>query len=483
MNDSGSKVFSNIAWRLFERIGAQGVTFVVSLVLAAILDPAVYGSIALVSVFISILQVFVDSGLGNALIQKKDADDLDFSTVFYFNICVCAVLYVLLFIFAPYLALLFKDESLTIVIRVLGVIIIFSGVKNIQQAYVAKNLIFKKFFFATLGGTIGAAVIGISFALLGYGVWALVGQYIFNSFVDTLILWITVKWRPKKMFSFERLKSLFSYGWKLLASALLDVGFKELRTLVIGVKYTKNDLAFYNRGDHFPNLLVTNLNSALDSVLLPVMSSQQDKKDVVRSMTRKAITVSSYVIMPMMVGLAVVAEPLVVLTIGTKWLPCIFFMRVFCFNYSFYAIHTANLNAIKAMGRSDLFLILEIIKKGINLAAIVITMFIGVKAMAIGGLVVSVLCQIINSWPNKKLLDYSYLDQLKDILPYILMSLVMGAAVYSVTFLKLSNILTLLIQIPLGIVIYVGLSKAFHVECYEYVLGIAKGFTKKFKKA
>ena len=473
-NVNNNSVLNNFLWRFFERSGAQGVTLIVSIVLARILDPAIYGTVALVTVFTTILQVFVDSGMGNALIQKKDADDLDFSTVFYFNVALCLLLYAVMFFAAPLISAFYNQPDLTPVIRVLSLTIVISGVKNIQQAYVSRNMLFKRFFFATLGGTIGAAFVGIFMALRGYGVWALVAQNLFNQAVDTVILWITVKWRPKKMFSFERLKQLFSYGWKLLLSSLLDVGYQDLRTLIIGKLYTPDDLAFYNRGEQFPRLIVTNVNSSIDSVLFPKLSSEQDNKDRVRDITSRAIKTSTYIMAPLMVGLAVCAEPIVKLVLTEKWLPAVFFLRIFCFTYAFYPLHTANLNAIKAMGRSDLFLKLEILKKVVGMIALLSTMWISVEAMAYSLLFTSVASQIINSFPNSKLLNYRYIDQLKDILPEILLALFMGLVVYCVNFLRLNDWITLLIQVPLGIVIYLLGSKLFKLDSYEYILAIFK---------
>ena len=394
---SSTNVITNFFWRFLERCGAQGVTFIVSIVLARLLDPTVYGTVALVTIFTTIMQVFVDSGMGNALIQKKDADDLDFSSVFYFNMAMCSVLYLIMFFAAPLIASFYRMPELTAIVRVLSFVVVISGVKNVQQAYVSRHLMFKRFFFSTLGGTIGAAVIGIAMAYLGFGVWALVAQMLFNAAVDTTILWITVKWRPKKMFSFQRLKSLFSYGWKLLASSLIDTVYNDLRQLIIGKKYSSGDLAYYNQGKKFPQLIVTNINTSIDSVLLPTMSKAQDDMAAVRSMTRRAIKTSTFLMMPAMIGLAVCAEPLVQLILTEKWLPCVLFLRIFCITYAFYPIHTANLNAIKAMGRSDLFLKLEIIKKTVGIIAILITMWISVQAMAYSFLVTTILNQIINS--------------------------------------------------------------------------------------
>ena len=481
MRDKKFSVFSNLLWRFLERCGAQGVTFIVSIVLARILDPTVYGTVALVTVFTTIMQVFVDSGMGNALIQKKDADDLDFSSVFYFNIAVCAVLYAGMFFAAPLIAAFYERPELTAVIRVLSLTLIISGVKNVQQAYVSRNMLFKRFFFATLGGTVGAAVIGIWMAYRGYGVWALVAQNLFNLTLDTLILWITVKWRPKLIFSLQRLKGLFSYGWKLLVSSLLETVYNDLRQLIIGKLYSSEDLAQYNRGKQFPNLIVSNINTSIDSVLLPTMSSEQDDRDRVRAMTRRAIRTSTYLMMPMMVGLAVCAEPIVSLILTDKWLPCVPFLRIFCFTFAFYPIHTANLNAINAMGRSDLFLKLEIIKKVYGLVILLSTMWFGVMAMAYSLLATSIISQIVNSWPNRKLLDYKYTDQLRDMLPQIGLSLFMGVAVYCVQLLHLNDWLTLAIQVPLGAGIYIGGSKLFHLESMEYIFGIASGWIRKRK--
>lgn len=468
------KVLSNFIWRFLERCGAQGITFIVSIILARLLDPSVYGTVALVTVFTTIMQVFVDSGMGNALIQKKDADDLDFSSVFYFNITVCSALYMLMFFVAPFIASFYKIPELTPVVRVLSLILIISGIKNVQQAYVSRNMMFKRFFFSTLGGTIVAAIVGIVMAYKGFGVWALVAQMLCNAAIDTAILWITVKWRPKKMFSIERLKILFSYGWKLLVSALIDTVYNDLRQLVIGKIYSKEELAHYNQGDKFPKLIVTNINTSIDSVLLPTMSKVQDNKSAVKNMTRRSIKISTYIMIPLMTGLAVCAESLISLIMTDKWLPCVPFLRLFCFSYAFWPIHTANLNAIKAMGRSDLFLKLEIAKKSVGVIALLSTMWISPLAMAYSLLVTSIIGQIINSWPNKKLMNYSYLEQLKDMFPQIALSLIMGVVIYLIKFIGLSSLLTLILQMLVGIILYVIGSKIFKIDSFEYIMTTIK---------
>ncbi len=475
-------VVTNFFWRFAERCGAQIIQFIVSIVLARILAPKAYGTIALVLVFAQILQVFVDSGLGNALIQKKNADDLDFSSVFYFNMVWCFVLYAITFFCAPLIAAFYNDPSLTAIVRVLCLMVIVSGLKNVQQAYVSRTMQFKKFFWATLGGTLASAVAGIIIAMLGGGVWALVAQKLVNLTIDTTVLWFTVKWRPKLMFSFKRLKGLFSYGWKLLVSSLIDTVYTNLRQLIIGKFYSKADLAYYNQGNQFPNIIVNNINTSIDSVLLPTMSKEQDDKLRVKQMIRRAIKTSTYIMAPLMMGLAFCANTVVSLILTDKWLPCVPFLQIFCVTYMFYPIHTANLNAIKAMGRSDMFLILEIVKKVVGLIIMFSTIWFGVLFMAYSLLFQSVINQIINSWPNKKLMNYSYFEQLKDIMPGIGLAFIMGLCVMPIGLIKLHPIIILPIQILLGMAIYIIGSKIFKIESYEYVMDIVKSFLKKKKR-
>lgn len=479
MLNGRSSIISNFIWRFAERCGAQMVSFVVSIVLARILVPEDYGTIALVTVFTTILQVFVDGGLGTALIQKKDADDLDFSSVFYFNFIVCIVLYCVMFLTAPVIAEFYNDSSLILIVRVISLTIVISGIKGIQQSYVSRNMLFKRFFFSTLGGTIFSAFLGIGMAYAGLGVWALIAQQLSNTAIDTLILWLTVKWRPKKMFSWQRLKTLLSFGWKLLGSALLDTVYNNLRNLIIGKVYSSSDLAFYDQGDKFPKAIVTNINASIDSVLLPTMSSVQDNRECVKAMTRRAIKTSTYIMAPLMMGLAFCATSIVQLVLTDKWLPCVPYLQIFCITYMFWPIHTANLNAINSLGRSDLFLKLEIIKKIVGMILLLTTMRISVMAMAYSLLVSSVASQIINSWPNRKLLNYGYLEQLKDILPSILLAVCMGFLVSLLRLFNGSTAVILLCQIVLGIVIYIIGSALLKLESYEYFLDMLKGQTKK----
>lgn len=466
---TSKSVMTNFIWRFMESCGAKFVSFIVSLVLARLLAPEVYGTISLVLIIITILDVFVDSGLGNALIQKKNADDLDFSTVFFFNFFFSLILYIVVFLAAPVIAEFYHDGMLVSIIRVLGLHIVIAGVKNVQYAYVSRTMQFKRFFFATLGGTVGAALIGILFAFLGYGVWALVAQHLFNSVMDMIILWITVKWRPKRAFSFSRLKSLFSFGWKLLASSLLETVYQNLTQLIIGRMYSSADLAYYNRGNQFPSLIVLNVNTSIDSVLMPAMSSEQDNVERVKNMTRRAVKTSTYIMAPLMVGLACCATPLIRLLLTDKWLQCVPYLQIFCIIYLIYPIHTANLNAIKAMGRSDLFLKMEIIKKIVGIVILLITMWHGTLAMAEGMLIGSFFSILINSWPNRKLLGYGYKEQIKDIMPEIVLVAFMGFIVSLVGMITFSDIVRLLLQVLAGAVVYIGGSFILKLDSFMYI--------------
>lgn len=473
-----AKALSGLMWSFLEKFGAQCVTLAVSIVLARLLEPDVFGMIGIVTVFMAVLNVFVDSGLGNALIQKKDADAVDFSSVFFFNILMCTALYLLLFLIAPLIAKFFKLPELSPVIRVMGLTLIFSGINNVQKAFVARHLKFKSFFFATLGGTLGAAAVGIFMAVKGYGVWALVGQSLFSSLANTIILWITVKWRPVWKFSGERFKGLFIYGWKLLAASLIGTIYNNLRQLIIGKMYSAESLAFYNRGYMIPNTFVGSVSSAIDSVLLPVLASAQDDKEAVMAITRRSVRISAYVMWPIMMGIAACSEALISVLLTDKWLPSAPFIIIFCITYAFQPLESANLNAIKALGRSDIYLKLDLIRKTIGFTILVSTMWFGPLVMALSNLFFAVINQIINIYPNKKLLSYSYRQQMSDFLPTMFLAAVMFAIVYSVKLFGLANWLTLLIQVPTGVLVYFAGSKLFKFDSFDYIVNTLKSLKK-----
>ena len=466
-------VTTNMIWRFLERCGAQLVGTVVSIVLARMLTADAYGTVGIVFALIGFLQVLVDSGLANALVQKKDVDNLDYSTVFLFNIVSCLVLYLLLFLAAGPIAALYEIPELKALIRVLGLNLIISGVKNVQQAYVSRNMIFKRFFFATLGGTILAAVVGISMAYAGFGVWSLVAQYLVNAFCDTVILWFTVKWRPERRFSFARLKALFSYGWKLLASAMLDTGYTQLHSLIIGYAYSSADLGYYSNGQKIPNLIIENISTSINSVLFPAMSEAQDDIVLMKKFTRRSIRISSYIMWPMMFGLIACAEPLVRVLLTEKWMASVPIMQLLCLQLGFYPVHVANLQAIKALGRSDLFLKLEIIKKIYGMILLIVALQYSVLAVAVVGVVSTLISTVVNSFPNWKLLQYSYWEQVKDMAPAFLMSAGMAFLVYQLSGLIHNDILLLAVQVTSGVVIYVVGSWALKLDSFTYLLNVA----------
>lgn len=472
------KVFSGLFWTFGERICAQLVTFIVSTVLARLLEPSYYGAIAIVNIFIAIANVLAIGGFGNSLIQKKDADNVDFSSVFFFNIAWSTVLYIILYLGAPLISQFFDMEILTPVMRVLGFRIIIGGINNIQHAYVSKHMLFKRFFWSTLIGTIISGVVGIYLAYKGFGIWALVAQYMTNTATDTVVLWFTVKWRPEFKFSFKRLSSLFSYGWKLLVSSLLDTGYNQLRGLVIGRMYTATDLAFYEKGKSFPNLVVTNINTSIQNVLFPAMAAEQEKKDYIKAMMRRSIRVSSYVMLPLMAGLALVAKPLISLLLTDKWLDCVPYLQISCFVFAFMPIHTANLQAVKALGRSDIFLKLEVIKKIIGLLALIVSIRYGVLAIAMSSLLNTLISSVINAIPNKKLLNYGLLEQIMDMFGAFIPLLIMSISLICLNIVRLNLLPLLFLQVVVGIFVYILTSCIMKNETFFYILNNLLKFKK-----
>lgn len=478
-----NRVINGFIWNFLERFAAQGVTLVVGIILARKLGTEPYGVVAIVSLMISIFVTFTGFNVGTALIQKKDADDLDFNSVFYFSAVLSIVIYTIIFALAPLLAKFYNIPELSPMVRVSSLTILISIFQGNQCAVVSRTLQYRLFFFATIGGTIGAAIIGITMAYTGFGAWALIVQGVFNTLIDTILLWILVKWRPKMMFSWERVKSLLGYSIKLWASNFLDTISSRIQGLVIGKKYTSSDLALYTKGESFPSTFVSSINSSVNNVLFPTISKIQDEKEKVYKYTSLSIKLGAFIIWPMMVGLAVCAKPLLEVLLGEEWVQCAQYIQIFCLGYAILPISTANLSAIKAVGKSDIVLKLNTILQLSTIVILIITVNFGPIWIAIGMVASKVIGQFINAFPNKKLLGYSYLNQIRDIFPSIIISLVMGAIVFSVLLLNYSDIITLLIQVPLGIVVYVLLSKLFQRDIFDYTLSILKNIKNKEKES
>ncbi len=474
---NGKIVIKNMSWKFAERITAQVVTFVVSIVLARILDPSDYGVVSLVTVFITIANVFVSDGLGSALIQKKEADVLDFSSALYFNTFFSIFLYGILFFAAPFIARFFGEgyEILSSILRVLGLRIIVAAINSVQQAYVSRNMIFQKFFWATLFGTVASAFVGIWMAYHGYGAWALVGQYLTNTTVDTIVLAVVLGKKPVLAFSFKRVKKLFDYGIKILGSGLLVAVYTEVRSFIIGKVYTSSDLAYYDKARQFPSLFVNNIVATISAVLFPKMSSEQDDLALVKATTKRSIRFTSYLMCPLMFGLAAIAESLVRLLLTDKWLPCVPLLQVLCITYLWQPIHSANIQAIKAVGRSDIILKLEIIKKSIEIVVLVAVMFISVDAIVISMSVNATLFVAVNAMPVKKLLGYSLKEQIKDMVPSFVMSAIMAVVVWAFNFLPLSSTLILMVQVIVGVALYIGMSHVTKNSEYRYFTSFVKG--------
>lgn len=478
-NSFKSKAISGILWKLAERTGAQAITFLLSIILARLLSPNDYGVIAILLVFITIADVFVNAGFGSALIQKKDADNMDFSSVFYFSIAFSVLVYAVIYLAAPVIASFYNMPVLKPTMQVLALRIPIAAINSVQQAYVSRNMQFKKFFYSTVSGTAASAVVGIAMAYSGYGVWALVGQYLSNAIVNTFVMFFVINWRPQLIFSLQRLKSLFSYGWKLLLSGVLDTGYQSLNSLLIGKFYTPIDLAFFDTGKKFPMVIVNNINISISSVLFPALASEQDESEKVKAHTRKAIQISSYIMWPMMLGMAACADNIVSLVLTDKWLPAVPYMQIACITYGLWPIHTANLQAINAMGHSDIFLKLEIIKKVVGITALLISINYGVLAIALSGIITGIISTFINAYPNSYLLKYLYKEQIKDILPSFLCAFVMAAVVNFINNFISSICLRLFFQVLIGSMSYILLSKIFKINSFIYLLVLCKEKIKK----
>ncbi|MBD5428527.1 MAG: lipopolysaccharide biosynthesis protein, partial [Treponema sp.] len=463
-----NKVVSSLVWKFLERGGVQGVQFVLSVMLARLVTPSDYGVVALLLVFVQIANVFIQSGFSTALIQKRDADDRDFSSVLFLSLFVAAVLYAVLFFVSPLVARFYGQPVLKPMLRVISVTLFFGAVNSVQGAYVSRTMQFKRFFFSSMGAAVLSGIVGVGFAYRGYGAWALVFQQLVNAAVICLILWFTVMWRPRVVFSFVRVRQLFGFGWKLLCSALLDTVFRNAYSLVIGRLYSSGQLGMFNRGQQFPQVIAVNLDGSIQSVMLPALSARNDSVPEVKRLVRRSISTSAYILMPCMFGLAAVAETLVRIVLTEKWMECVPFLQLACISYALYPVHTANLTGINALGRSDIFLKLEIAKKILTVCVLLLTVPLGITAMAAGQVVCGFVSTFINAWPNKKLMGYSYWEQWRDLLPPFVLSVVMAVAVWCLRFVLVSDTLLLAVQVVAGIVFYVMMSRLFRLEAYDY---------------
>lgn len=467
-----SKVARGIVWRLVSRLSTQGVTFLVGIVLARLLGPEAYGRIAVLMIFIGMSETLINCGFGAALVQKKSLTEIDLNSVFYLQLFMAVVFYCILFFCAPLIASYYNDPSLALILRVQALILPLNSIRGVQSSVLSRNLWFHYSFRIGLSEVFASAIVGLSMAYFGFGIWALVGSSLASGVAgaSSAIFW--VRWTPQLVFSFNSIRELFCYGWKLLVSGIVDSVAGDLYGLVIGKFYSPKDLALYNRGRQFPQLAMDTINSSLSTVSFPALSKLQSEPDRMKNAMRQMIQVSTFFVMPMLAGMSATAESIVLLVLGEEWAGAIPYVSIACISFAFYPFHTINLQAIKASGRSDYYLWLSIIKDIVGVIVLFFSCRYGVIVMALAGAFVSTPAGlIINSWPNKILLNYGILSQLSDVIPTLAMSLAMALLTWSIKFvLPCSIYITLVTQIAAGCLFYYGLVSIFRPKPLIIVL-------------
>lgn len=466
------KIVKSFGWKLLERCSSQAISLLVTIILARVILPHDFGVIALIIVFIDIANVIIDGGLNTALIQKKNTDETDYSTILYFSMGMATVLYMLLFFLSPLIARFYDNSFLTPIFRVLGVILFFNSFNSIQRAYVAKNMLFDRLFYCSLGATIISGATGIVLAFNGYGVWALVMQQIVFQITLTIIMWFTIQWRPHLIFSISRFQKLFDFGWKVLVTNLIISFYENVRSLVIGKLYSPATLAFFDRGKQMPGLIMLNINSSLQAILLPAFSDIQDERSRVKQMMKRSIELTNFCILPILVGIIVTAEELVTILLTDKWLEAVPFIQIFCIAFMLMPIQSSNMSAIKALGYSGITLKTEMIKKGLETIILIVSFMIGIYAVAWGIVLYNLICIVINLYPCKKILNYGIAEQIRDVLPYVVLSAIMGGIVYAISLAGCPIWLTLNLQIIVGLTVYLMLNAVFRTSCFVYIKDI-----------
>lgn len=475
-------VSSNLLWRFLERFGAYIVSFVVSIVLARILDPETYGTVAIMTVFITFFDVFVTGGFATSLIRDKKATNKDFNTVFWFNIVFSLSLYLILFFVSSYISNYYENPSLKWLIRISAITLLINGIKNLQYAYIAKNLEFRKFFFATIIGTAVSAAVGITMAVKGFGAWALVAQSLTNYFVDVLILWIIIKWKPKFEFDFKLLRKHISFGWKILFYKILYNISNSIRQLVIGKKYSESDLAFYNRGKTYPNIFGQNIYTSVNSVIFPVLTRADKDFDKFNRMLKQAFKVNMFVMLPLMIGFFCVAEPFVRLLLGTKWLPCVPFIQLFCIVVLFNSVEAIFSSAPMALGRSTASMILGITECVVNLGLLFVSISFGPMAIGISMLVSTVFNCLMYMIYIKRVTGFKIFDCVSSSFDSLISVVLMVVLVLAIQRINLPYYAILFIQVSVGIVSYYFLSKFINNAAMPYCLSLIKDFLPKKQK-
>lgn len=480
-NKSRESVLGSFLYKAAESFGNQGIAFVVNIILARLIDPSDYGILTLLAIFIAIARVIIQSGLSTALVQKPDVEDIDYSGAFWFSFVLSTILYVLLFIFAPAIANFYEQEQITAVLRVLALMLFPGAFSVVHNAIVARERKFSQLMHSSLLATLISGIIGIIMAYAGYKYWALVAQQLSMQFILVFFLWRKLNWVPKFELNFSRLIVLLRFGWKLLVSGLFDVVYENLRGLIIGKKFNEADLGYYNRGRQFPELIVSSINNTIQSVLLPLLAEYQNKAEQFRAYLKKSLQLSTYIVFPMMMGLAMLAEPIVRVLLTDKWIACVPYLQLACLDFALFPIHTANLQAINAVGRSDVFLKLEIIKKTYGIAILLVSViyFNSVFAIVAGATISSIISAFVNAYPAGKLFGYSIKHQSRDLLQNIFASIFMGMVIYISSYIPLATFSKLIIQIILGIISYFAYSAIFKLEAFASAKNIFQRIIKR----
>lgn len=469
-----TKTINGVFWQFCQKGVGQLVSFAISVLLARLLMPEEFGVVALAGMFTVLTGIFIDCGMGTALVQKKDADDLDYCTLFWTQTGLSLLIYAIIFILAPWFSILFHSTKLTAVIRVLALGMIWGSLGGIQNAIITRQMAFKVYFFVTLIGSILSGIIGVCLAYYGWGVWALVAQNLSSSILGSLIIFVQVRWVPHFRFSYERFKGLFSFGWKLLVINLLSTFNHQLKGYLIGWRYSSADLAYYNRGEGIPGIIYRNVQGSIDSVMFPALSKLQDDTQAVKRALRRSMQVSSFFCMPFLFGLAAISDKLIIMLFTEKWAAAIPFMQIICLTSCFDTLSMANLQALKAIGRSDTLLKLEFIKRPVMTALLIIAVFISPLAIAASMCLYGFIAFVVNAFPNKVHISYPVTDQLIDVCPSFLCSIAMALAVFMVGRIEMNPYICIFLQIILGIFLYVVFSRKFNKENYLYVIDNVK---------
>lgn len=456
MSSLKDKTVKGVIWSAVDRFSAQGIQFVFSILIARLLVPEDYGVVAMLGIFMAVSQTFIDSGFGTALIRKIDRTEEDFSTVFYFNIFVATLFYFALFFAAPAIANFYNTPLLESITKVVALNLIIGSLSGIHNAKLSIAIDFKSRAKISIASTLLTGAVGLWMAYAGYGVWALVVQNLFSSAIRTVLLWVIVKWYPKLVFSWKSFKELFSFGSKLLASALLDTLYNNIYTLVIGKVFSSSTLGVYSKANALAQFPSSNITSVLQGVTFPVLSTIQNEDDRLADAYKRFLKIAAFVVFPLMIGLSAVADPFIRLVLTDKWEGAIYLLQIMCFWMMWYPIHAINLNILQVKGRSDYFLKLEIIKKIQGVIVLCITVPMGIVAMCYGSLISSIICLVWNTHYTKKLIGYGFFAQMKDLLPIIVHALVMGLIVAIVVYVMPTLWLKLLVGVLVGVIYYIA---------------------------